>query len=471
MKFFTLFFSRYPYNFNILLFVVLAMLITSCRKKDFKEISSSDIAGQTGNPNILKRTNIIVIMGDDIGYEVPTVNGGQSYETPNLDLLAKTGMRFTQCHSSPFCAPSRWMLVTGKYNFRNFDQYGVLGTDQRTFANMLHDNGYATAVYGKWAMDGGDTSIHIFGFDQYAIWNPYKDFEGDHDNKGSHYKNPSIYDNGNFIADSLTEGKYGDDIFTDSLMNFIEANKNKNFFAYYPMTLCHAPLSPTPDDPEFAAWHGGHGANDTAFFPSMVKYTDKLIGKIVQKVKDLNIANQTAIIVIAGDNGCQQDIVSIFNGYPIQGGRQDHTEIGTHVPLFIYWPGTIAPGIVNDDLIDFTDFLPTIADIAGVALPTTYGTLDGTSFYPQLIGEPGTPRDYIFCHYEPFPTIGGTQLYRWAQNKTYKLYDTSSTKQGGGFYNIVKDVAEKYPLPNATLSTQEKEIKKQFQSVFVQMHL
>ena len=94
------------------------------------------------------KPNIILIMGDDIGYEVPTCNGGQSYETPNIDWMAKNGMRFTQCHSSPFCAPSRWMLLTGKYNFRNFDHYGILGTDQRTIANMLHDNGYTIAVYG-----------------------------------------------------------------------------------------------------------------------------------------------------------------------------------------------------------------------------------------------------------------------------------------------------------------------------------
>ncbi|MEP7318881.1 MAG: sulfatase-like hydrolase/transferase, partial [Panacibacter sp.] len=196
-------------------------LLMNCRKVTLKETSAA--ASESNAAIGQRKPNIIVIMGDDLGYEVPTVNGGQSYETPNMDLLARKGMRFTQCHSSPFCAPSRWMLVTGKYNFRNFNQYGVLGTDQRTIANMLHDNGYTTGVYGKWAMDGGDTSIHIFGFDQYAIWNPYKDFEGDHENKGSHYKSPSIYDNGNFIADSLTEGKYGDDIFTDSVMNFIEA--------------------------------------------------------------------------------------------------------------------------------------------------------------------------------------------------------------------------------------------------------
>lgn len=446
------------------------LCFASCEKKELSRTFTS--ANQTETFNAQRKPNVILIMCDDIGYEVPTVNGGQSYETPNIDLIAKRGMRFTQCHSSPFCAPSRWMLLTGKYNFRNFLSYGIMGTDQRTIANMLHDNGYTTAAYGKWALDGGEQSVGIFGFDQYTIWNPYKDYEGDDPNKGSHYKDPQIYENGSFLPDSLTKGKFGDDIFTDSLMNLVSSNKHHSFFAYYAMTLCHIPFTPTPDDPEFATWKAGHRNDlaDSIWYPNMIRYTDKLIGRIVQHVKDENLANQTAIIVVFGDNGCPQGITSYFNGLPVAGGRQSHKENGTHVALYVFWPGRVAPGTVNDDLIDFTDFLPTIAEIADAQLPVNYGALDGVSFAPRLYGEAGTPREWIFDHYQPFPDHPGSQLYRWVQDKTYKLYDTSSTKQGGKFYNIVSDINEIQPIPKASMTDEQKATRNKFSQVFATMH-
>lgn len=464
-------YCRYALFFRIpLLWFFIVVFTVSCNKKELSRVEAADNVDLSALR--VNKPNIILVMGDDIGYEVPTVNGGQSYETPNIDLLARKGMRFTQCHSSPFCAPSRWMLLTGKYNFRNFESYGILGTDQRTIANMLHDHGYTTAVYGKWALDGGATSIGIFGFDQYTIWNPYKDFEGDQRNKGSHYRDPQIYENGIFVADSLTKDKYGDDIFTDSLLNFISANKRNPFFAYFPMTLCHIPFFPTPDDPEFLTFKPKDRTTleDTVWYPNMIKYTDKLIGKIVTHVKNEGLANETAIIIVLGDNGCPQGIRSYFNGTIIEGGRQSHKENGTHVALFVYWPGRVTGGTVNDDLIDFTDFLPTIAGIAGVPLPTTFGPLDGISFAPRLLGEPGTPREWIFNHYQPFPDIPGSQLYRWVQNKTYKLYDTSSTKQGGRFYNIAEDVNEEQPIPRFMMTPEEKAIRNQFADVMASMH-
>ena len=135
------------------------------------------------------KPNVILIVGDDIGYEIPSCNGGQSYSTPNLDHMAANGMRFTQCYGSPYCAPSRTMLLTGKYSFRNYYTWGVLNTDQKTIGNMMKDNGYATLYSGKWQLDGGDASIKKFGFDKYAVFLPYRtDRE---DEAGYRYKNPS----------------------------------------------------------------------------------------------------------------------------------------------------------------------------------------------------------------------------------------------------------------------------------------
>ncbi len=398
--------------------------------------------------------NIILILSDDVGYEVPTVNGGQSYATPNIDQMTNEGMRFTQCHSAPTCSPSRFMLLTGKYNFRNYTQSGVMDLGQRTIANMLHDAGYATCVAGKWQLDGGDQSIHTFGFDKYSVFQAYNT-ESD-----QRYKDPLIYQDNGYLPSSETLNKYGEDLYADYAMNFMDSvSKTKNpFFIYYAMALCHAPFSPTPDDPQFAAWdpHGNH--SDSTFFPSMANYMDKKVAAIIAKVKSLGIENNTLILFV-GDNGTPNEIYSLFDGKLIQGGKSFTTEYGTHVPLIAYWPGHIAAGSLNNDLIDFTDFMPTLAAIAGIPNPP-FGKLDGVNFSPVLTGNQGTPRSWIFCHY-----IQGFQVTRFVQNTNYKLYDVS-----GNFYNIVNDIEEKYPLPFNTLTPQERTIRQQFLNVLSAEH-
>ena len=120
------------------------------------------------------KTNIIFILADDVGFEVPACNGGQSYSTPNINSMAAEGIRFTQCFASPLCSPSRFMFLTGKYNFRNYGAWGVMDPNtNRTIANMLHDAGYKTLVAGKWQLDGGDASIHALGFDDYVVYEPF----------------------------------------------------------------------------------------------------------------------------------------------------------------------------------------------------------------------------------------------------------------------------------------------------------
>src|SRR6476659_8164388 len=110
-----------------------------------------------------QKPNIILILADDLGYKSLTCDGSNLYSTPNIDKLAQKGMRFTQCQATPLCSPSRFMLLTGKYNFRNYRSYGILGRDQKTIGNMMRDAGYTTAAFGKWQLDGGDLSAHTFG--------------------------------------------------------------------------------------------------------------------------------------------------------------------------------------------------------------------------------------------------------------------------------------------------------------------
>ena len=242
---------------NIRLFFIYScflLLTASCSKPNIEEFS-----GQSSNSisEIQEaKLNIILILGDDVGYEVPAYTGGQSYSTPNIDYMAAHGLQFTHCNGAPMCSPSRFMLLTGKYNFRNYfdNSWGDLGLDQRTIANMMRNAGYKTCVAGKWQLDNGDTAIKTFGFDKYSVTYPFK-FGTDEEDGHTHlYKDPSVYQRGAFLPQSKIQGKYGEDMFLNYVFNFIDSNKNNPFFVYWAPNLCHQPFSPTPDDAAFATW-------------------------------------------------------------------------------------------------------------------------------------------------------------------------------------------------------------------------
>lgn len=454
------YFLPHPKNV-IYFFLCLSILffLNSC-KKDLKETSVS--AGVTSAlQSAGKKPNVIFIVGDDVGYEIPTCNGGQSYSTPNIDKLAQDGMQFTQCRSAPLCSPSRFMILTGKYNFRNYTSWGSMDQSQRTIGNMLKDAGYATCYVGKWQLDGGDQSIHTFGFDKYSVWLPFKVcLEED---EGSRFKSAKIYQDGGYLPESFTNNKYSEDITSDYLLKFIDSNKSKPFFAYYSFMLCHKAFSPTPDDPEYEGWDSDPWNSDTIFFPSMVKYMDKKIGVLIDKLKTLGIENNT-IIFYVGDNGTDKKITSRFNNKRIRGAKGKTIEYGMHVPFLCKWPGKIASGSINNDLIDFTDVLPTLADVANVPVPATYGILDGISFYPQLRGLRGTPRDFIFTQYNHKVCQDNDDISRYSQTSDYKLYET------GEFYKFNIDVLEEHPLPDSLLNARQKFIKQSLQNVIDSMH-
>ena len=437
-----------------------------CRKTEF---SATPNAANGENNSALRaattKPNIILILGDDVGYEIPTVNGGQSYSTPNLDKMAQVGMRFTQVRSTPLCSPSRFELLTGKYNFRNYSLWGSMDTTNRTIANMLSDAGYKTLICGKWQLSGGDTAIRSLGFQDYMVWNPYT-AEGDEhvDGKGSRYKDPIIFTAGHFLPDDSTKGRYGDDLFTNHILNFIDSNRNDPFFVYYPICLVHPPFCPTPLDPEFQTWNSSPKNSDPKFYPSMVKYMDLKIGQILDKVRDSRLANNT-IVIFVGDNGTSQQITSMFQGQPFTGGKGTDQESGIHVPMMIWWQNQVSPGTVNNDLVDLSDFMPTLAGIANVPVPTTYGTLDGVSFYPRLHGLPGTPREWSYCYFYPNPIKRPDRRDSWVQNGTYKLYSDSSSRNHNKFYNFINDPAEVTPLKTSQLTTEEKQTRRTFRNV------
>jgi arylsulfatase A len=196
------------------------------------------------------------------------------------------------------------------------------------------------------------------------------------------------------------------------------------------MVLTHAPFDPTPDSKPGAA-------TGPATFPDMVTYADKLVGKLVAHLEKLKLRDNT-LILFTGDNGTGKPITSKLDGKDVKGDKGNTTTLGTHVPLIASWPGAAAKGKVCADLIDFTDVLPTLAAAAGAELPKGV-TLDGRSFLPQIKGEKGKPREWIFCHYEPRHGNNNRKV-RYAQDARYKLY------QDGKMYDIVADMLEQKPL-------------------------
>jgi arylsulfatase A len=419
--------KRLLLNQNLLLFLCSFILLsTSCRKTEFK--NSSLHSKGVERASLSTTPNIILILGDDIGYEVPTYTGGQSYSTPNLDNLAANGLQFTHCNGTPMCSPSRFMLLTGKYNFRNYfdDSWGNMGLDQRTIANMLQNAGYKTCSVGKWQFNNGDTATKVFGFDRYSITYPFKD-NYDEASEPNIYKDPTILQDGAYLSKAQTNGKYSEDILLKYMFNFIDSNRTNPFFIYWATNLCHKPFSPTPDDSSFASWDPNRKAQpgDTIYFPSMVNYYDKEIGHLISKLQATGLQQNTVILLIVGDNGTEDVIGSLYNGKYVHGGKGHSYNAGIHLPLIAYCPGVILPGI-DTCMVDFVDFMPTIADLTNTPLPTTYGPLDGISFYPQLFGETNSNvRQYAYCWYNdyrhwPLDTVP-TKI--WSLDANNKLYD------------------------------------------------
>jgi arylsulfatase A len=439
--------------------IFLAFFVSAGCKKETRELnhanSKNDIQANQSLPNI------VLILADDIGYEVPSYTGGQSYQTPNIDRLAQSSMQFTQCETAPNCSPSRVMLLTGKYNFRNYIDWGILDTSQYTIANLLRRAGYSTCVAGKWQLDGGDASLKRFGFEKYRVFLPFNINENDEN--WYRYKNPHLYENGKFLADNLTNGKYADDMFVNYISKFIDSNLDRPFFVYYPMSLCHYPFCPTPDDPEYSNWTPESHKSDTIFFPSMVKYMDKKVGQLVNRIQEKGLISNT-IIFFLGDNGTPKQITSLFNNKIIQGGKGKTYTYGTHVPFIVRWDTQIAGGTVNKNIINLPDFMSTLADIAGIQIPGKAGTIDGISFYSSFFHPDDAIRDWGFCQFQPHST---GLLRRWAQTVNYKLYDTMNNSK---FYNISIDPLEQNRITNKNIKPSEKVVKQQLENILNQMH-
>lgn len=417
-------------------------------------IFSSCQTAQTENP-----PNIILIMADDLGYETINANGGESYQTPEIDNLATEGVRFEHCYAQPLCTPSRVQIMTGIYNVRNYVRFGLLDTTQTTFGHLLKEAGYATCVVGKWQLGKDPLSPEKAGFDEHCLWQ-VKQGRVDSTGRDTRFSEPVLEVNG--VVKTFEKDNFGPKVVSDFGLDFMEksVSKEQPFFLYYPMILTHCPFSPTPDSDEWLK-------DDTTvmrykgqahYFEDMMAYTDKIIGNINRKLKELGIEENT-IIIFTGDNGTDVPIASKMNGREVAGAKGKSTDGGTRVPLIVKWHNKAKTGSVCSDLVDFSDFLPTICEVANVMVPASLD-IDGHSFLPQITGEKGNPRKWIYNWYSRSGKASKASVF--ARNQRFKLYDS------GKLYDIPNDYLETDPLRLEDLSAEEKEVYEMLNGVLQQ---
>lgn len=381
-----------------------------------------------------EKPNILFILADDVGREVLGCYGGRSYQTPNLDKLAAEGMRFEHCYSMPVCHPTRVTLLSGCYPavLKNpaWGSYPA-AEEKNTFARVLQDAGYATAVAGKWQMCLMKKDLlqpRRMGFDQWSVF-------GWHE--GPRYHEPMIYENGKVRPD--TQGRYGPDLYVRFLADFMKQNRDRPFLAYYSMALAHDVTDdigrPVPYGPDHR-WLS---------YTEMAEDMDRQIGRLLQALDRLQLRKKT-LVLFTTDNGTagasylrvgkdgkfeRPKVFSYFNGRMVQGGKGKLTDLGTRVPLIARWPGRIEPGQVVDDLIDFSDILPTFADLSGGRLPGRQ--LNGHSFANRLRDRGSSSRTWAYSE----TSRGGGQFVR---TRAHKLYSD------GRLFDMTADPDEKKPL-------------------------
>ncbi len=352
------------------------------------------------------KPNIIFSLADDLGIGAVSCYGADNFKTPNIDTLAKGGLRFEHCYAAPLCGPSRALLMTGRYAFRT----GMTGNEtgpllkpanEVMMPKVLKSAGYVTAMCGKWSqlpLQPGD-----WGFDEYLRFNG----SGKYWNTQAAAKNYNV----NGKRTPLRDNEYLPDIMHNFVVDFITRHKEQPFYVYYAMSHVHAQILRTPDS----------APDSKDFYTDNVNYMDKLVGKLLAELDRLKLRDNT-LIVFAGDNGTATPYYqrTTVHGKALSGHKATMLECGALVPCIASWPGRIAPDKVSQGLINICDFFPTLAEIAGAKLPAGV-TLDGRDFAPQMLGQSDAwPRDWIFVE------LGRRWFDRdmgWKLNESSNLFD------------------------------------------------
>ncbi|AWV97653.1 sulfatase family protein [Arcticibacterium luteifluviistationis] len=454
-----------------LAFGISLLILTGCNDKELSKT----------------KPNVIFILADDMGYgDVSSFNENSKIQTPNIDKLGEQGVKFTDAHtSSAVCTPTRYGVLTGRYNWRSRLKQGVLfgydkaliSQNRKTLPSFLQDNGYKTAGIGKWHLgwdwkniEAGKDSIDYsqsvengpstLGFDYFYGFNgsldmpPYVWVEND---KPTMVPTKSTVNKGkqSWWREGLTSDDFSHELvlphITDKTISYIEenANKDKPFFVYMPLPAPHTPILPTEE------FRGKSGLNDYGDFVIMV---DALVGRIMASLEEQGIADNT-ILIFTADNGCsnQADFDELATkghdpSYVYRGHKADIFEGGHRVPYVVRWPNKVKPG-KSDQLVCTTDLFATLADVLDVPLEDNAAE-DSFSFLSLLNVPTNKPKRTSIIHH----SINGSFAYRKAEWKTIFCPDSggwSAPKPGSDgienlppfqVYNLTNDAAEEKNL-------------------------
>ncbi len=405
--------------------------------------------------------NIVFLFADDLGIEGINCYGSDRFKdkTPQIDALAKTGLRFERAYSAPLCGPSRCQIMTGRYGFRtggysNQAAHNPSAKDEPSLAKTLKQAGYTTGMAGKWRQMG--ESPGDWGFDEFIT---------DPTASGYFWKN-SYTKNGQEV--NAGSEIYYPDVCLDFAKDFFKRHRDQPFYFYYPTHLVHGPILRTPDTKNGTTEH-------EALYNDNLAYLDKQIGQLVSELDKLGLRERT-LIVFSIDNGTAQRSFTI-GGRQINGHKGTMLEGGVRVPLIANWKGVTPEGKVLKDLVDFSDFYPTFAEIAGAKMPSEF-KFDGKSFAPQIRGEKGSPREWVFVQLNQnfYARNDG-----WKLNQSGELFDMSEApfveklvaadtesadakaarKKLQGVLDELKPAAGKFPTTDERPNLQKKKKRKQ----------
>lgn len=419
------------------------------------------------------RPNIVFILADDLGYmDIGANNPKSFYETPNIDRLAKNGMRFTQGYSACcVCSPTRASIMTGKYpprarvtNFIGGKRTGKLlpapfddhlALEEITIAESLHSGGYTNFFAGKWHLGKEKFIPSAQGFDV-----------GLQDNAPFGYPEGSVPPPSNKEDDGKTS-----DYIANLAVKFIEANRAKPFFAYLPFQAPHIPIKARADliekyqrkaesvPPD--AW-GKEGGNKVRLvqnqpgYAAMIEQLDSAIGRVISALSNAGIADRTIVIFMSDNGGLATAEGHPTSNLPLRAGKGWPYEGGVRVPFIISAPGVTKPASVCDTPVISTDYYPTLLQLAGLPLlPEQHK--DGVSLVPLLKGGDVPPRA-LFWHYPHYANQGGPpcgtirdgdwKLVEWFEDGRLELFNLRAD------LTETKDLADKHPDKVKALHTQ-----------------
>jgi len=391
------------------------------------------------------RPNLIFILVDDLGWTDLGCQGSKFYETPNIDRLAREGMRFTQAYSAcTVCSPTRAALMTGKYparlhitdwiagHVRPFARLKVpdwtmhLPLEECTVAEALRDAGYATASIGKWHLGGPEFFPDKQGFDQ----NIAGCDKGSPPSYFSPYKIPTLADG--------PEGEFLPERLTSEALKFIEQHKAGLFLVYLPHYAVHTPLMGRKEviakyERKAEPQHPQHHAT----YAALVESVDDSVGCILSKLEALGLSEQTVIFFTSDNGGLLLN--NVTSNLPLRAGKGSAYEGGVRVPLLVKWPGVTKPGSICTTPVITPDYCPTMLAIAG-AKPAKRQVIDGESIVPLLRQRGGLRRDTIYWHY-PHYHPGAATPYGAIRQGDWKLIQFFEDDHVE-LYNLRDDVAE-----------------------------